>query len=294
MTVFASTPRVKTQPQAAAPALSRRLQRRSPSPAATARAGVPELAAAAGRSDPERIDHAEPTIDLAEYGLGGPIGARAALPGPERDALATEVMDLFRRTRCREVFDSLVELTRDQLLARVRSRVRFLGQGIDPHELLQDAYINIYRYPDRFDARRPGAFRAWSTTIVDNSVRRHLRKRHSGPDIRLHPVELLEQEADEPMRGPGHLAIRGEEYAQVAAAYQVFLALYMEAYGSLTERERFVMHMVEVKGARYAELAGIVGIRPEALKMVVFRARKRIARRIGSVLEPAAGAPAPH
>jgi DNA-directed RNA polymerase specialized sigma24 family protein len=56
--------------------------------------------------------------------------------------------------------------------------------------------------------------------------------------------------------------------------------MYLGAYEHLSDRERFVLHMVEVRGLRYAELAKTVGIRPEALKMVVFRARRRIAQRI--------------
>jgi RNA polymerase sigma factor (sigma-70 family) len=196
------------------------------------------------------------------------------------DALATALMDLYRRTRSGEVFDALEALTRQQLLARVRSRVRFIGGGVDPYELLQDAYVNIYRYPAKFDARRPGAFRAWSTTIVDNSVRRYLRTANSGPDIRLKPVEILAQEADEPERGPGCLAIRDEEYREVGRVFQLFLALYLQAYGTLSDRERFVLQMVEVRGLRYAELAKVVEMRAAALKMVVFRARRRIAKRI--------------
>jgi len=196
------------------------------------------------------------------------------------DALATALMDMFRRTRSREAFDTLVELTRDQLLARVRTRVRFLGPCVDPHELLQDAYINIYSYPDKFDARRPGAFRAWSTTIVDNSVRRYLRKARTGPDVRLKPVEILAQEADEAERGPDRMAIRGEEYRRNCRVFQLFLALYLQAFRDLSEREQFVLQMVEVKGLRYAQLSEVVGIRAEALKMVVFRARRRIVKRV--------------
>jgi RNA polymerase sigma factor (sigma-70 family) len=200
------------------------------------------------------------------------------------DATATALMDVFRRTRSREVFDTLVELTRDQLLARVNSRSRFLEPAVDPQELLQDVFINIYRYPDRFDASRPGAFRAWSTTIVDNSVRRYLRKARSGPDVRLKPIEILAQEADVPMRGPSEQAILIEQCQEASRTFALFLAMYLQAYRGLSERERFVLHMVEVRGLRYAELAKVVGIRPEALKMVVFRARRRIAKQIESRL----------
>mgnify|MGYP000337793664 CR=1 FL=1 len=51
-----------------------------------------------------------------------------------------------------------------------------------------------------------------------------------------------------------------------------------------SDRERFVLQMVEVRQTRYAELATVLGIRAEAIKMVVFRARKRIFDRIGQQL----------
>jgi len=45
-----------------------------------------------------------------------------------------------------------------------------------------------------------------------------------------------------------------------------------------------VLQMVEVRRMRYAELAAVLGIRPEALKMVVFRARKRLYERMAGWL----------
>ena len=213
------------------------------------------------------------------------------LAGASRDALATAVMDLFRRTGSRDVFEVLVRLCRDALRRRVRARVRFLGDRVDADELLQDAIINIYRYPDRFDACRPGAFKAWSSTIVDNAVRRHLRRTLTGPDVKLQPVELLAEEPDRIHRGPGAQAMESEAFEQVAAAYRLFLCFYLAAYQGLSERERFVLQMVETKGVRYAELALILRLRPEALKMVVFRARKRVLERVSSMLAAVATVP---
>jgi len=195
------------------------------------------------------------------------------------DQLATTLMDEFRCSRSREVFDELIALTRRQLMARVRLRARFLGHGVDPEELLQDAIINIYRYPDRFDATRPQAFRAWSSTIVDNSVRRYLRNRRTGIDLTFVPVEMLAQERDR-VADPARRVAQRELSQQMAGAFGIFLMLYLRAYESLSERERFVLHMVEVKGMRYADLGELMAIRPEALKMVVFRARRRIMRRV--------------
>jgi len=205
-------------------------------------------------------------------------------PKADLDQHATTLMDEYRRSRSREVFDELIGLTRDQLMARVRSRARFLGKGVDPEELLQDAIINIYRYPDRFDASRPGAFRAWSSTIVDNSVRRHLRNQRTGVDLTFVPVEMLAQERDRTNADPAQRVAQQEISRQMAGTFGVFLMLYLQAYESLSQRERFVLHMVEVNGMRYADLAEIMTIRPEALKMVVFRARQRIMKCVSRVV----------
>ena len=192
----------------------------------------------------------------------------------------TGLMDLYRRTGSETAFDQLAGHATGRLLRRVKARTRHLGDRVDPHEIVQDALVNICRYPAKFDASRPNAFRVWSSTIVDNAVRRHLRKPASAPEVRLQPVEILTQRADVTERSPEDSAVQRERVQELARAYGVVLQVYLAAYRSLSERERFVLHMVEVHGMRYAVLAERVGIRPEALKMVVFRARRRIMERM--------------
>lgn len=195
-------------------------------------------------------------------------------------ATATTLMDEYRRTGSAEVFEALVQFVVPQLQARVRSRLRFLGAHLDPSEVLQDTIINIYRYPDRFDPSRPGAFAAWSSTIVDNTIRRQLRRQHTGIDLALSPSEILAQHPGAHVLEPDQQAQNHEECAQTLSAFGLLLQFYLAAFHRLSERERFVLQMVEVRRMRYAELAGILGIRPEALKMVVFRARKRVFERM--------------
>ncbi|MFY9344652.1 MAG: sigma-70 family RNA polymerase sigma factor [Planctomycetota bacterium] len=200
-------------------------------------------------------------------------------------ALATSLMDLFRRTGDREVFDCLVKWAGPQLHARVRSRLRGLGAAIDAQEVLQDTFVNIYRYPDRFLASRPGAFAAWSSTIVDNAIRRQLRCRKHGVELALHSPDALQEHADAAMREPSLLAQDHEEGHAAAVAFGLVLQCYLAAFRTLTDREQFVLQMVEVRGLRYAELAGHLAVRPEALKMIVFRARKRIFERTAGLLD---------
>ena len=222
---------------------------------------------------------------LRRHGRSAPeVDAESGGP----DALATALMDLFRCTKSAEAFETLACLARDQLMRRVRSRMRCLGGRVDADELLQDALINIYRYPDRFDASRPGAFRAWSSTIVDNAVRRRLRRSQTHPDVPLLSAEFLAQEPDQRCMEPVEQAAAAEACQGVAAAFCLLLGIFLRAYESLSERERFVLQMVEVRGMRYQQVAAILSIRTEALKMVVFRARRRIHERLAAALPPCA------
>lgn len=193
-------------------------------------------------------------------------------------------MDEFRQTGSVEVFERLFRLTAGQLMRRVRRRVRFAGDHLDPQELLQDAFVNIFRYPDRFDPSRPAAFRAWSTTIVDNTVRRHLRRARGGVELSLRPMEALTQQADQHARAPEAAMIAGESQAALARAYALFLSIYLSGFQRLSQREQFALQMVEVRGMRYAQLGAALGIRAEAVKMVVFRARRRICETMSRIL----------
>jgi RNA polymerase sigma-70 factor (ECF subfamily) len=200
-------------------------------------------------------------------------------------------MDLFRRSHDSEVFEALVELRRAALLRRIRSRLRQLGAVLEAEDVLQDVLVNVYRYPDRFDGSRPGAFRAWSTTIVDNSIRRRLRRRRSGPEILLQSSEDLSREPDSRAVEPADRAADGEEAREAAAVLGLLLRAYLQAFAELNERERFVLQMVEVQGLRYAEVAEVLGVRPEALKMVVFRARRRIQDKLSVMFSRACAGP---
>ena len=130
-----------------------------------------------------------------------------------------------------------------------------------------------------------------------NAIRRQLRRSRQGLDVALSAPEVLQEQADRAVREPSLAAQDTEECAATASAFALLLQCYLQAYQSLSERERFVLQMVEVRQMRYAELALVLGIRPEALKMVVFRARKRIfdrtAELVGTVVPPPVVAMAP-
>lgn len=227
---------------------------------------------------------------LAQHG-SAPL-APDAPDEPSRDAgIATSLMDVFRATADRDVFDCLAQWVGPQLHARIRSRLRGMSAMFDAHEILQDTIVNVYRYPDRFLASRPGAFAAWSSTIVDNAIRRQLRRQRQGIDLALSAPEQLQEHADVATREPSLAAQDHEECAATAHAFALVLQCYLAAFRTLSEREQFVLQMVEVRRMRYAELAAVLAIRPEALKMIVFRARKRVFDRTAGTMAPPAPPP---
>ena len=67
--------------------------------------------------------------------------------------------------------------------------------------------------------------------------------------------------------------------------YLTYLHLYLRFYSMLSERERRALHMIEVEERSYREAADELGIRLENLKMVIFRARRKIHRSMRRVFE---------
>lgn len=224
---------------------------------------------------------------LAQLGMSA-LAADAGDEATRDSGLATSLMDLFRVTANREVFECLIDWVGPQLHARIRSRLRGLGAVFDAQEILQDTIVNVYRYPDRFLASRPGAFAAWSSTIVDNAIRRQMRRQRHGADIALSSPEALQEQADLGVREPSLVAQDHEECSATAHAYGLLLQCYLAAFRTLSDREQFVLQMVEVRSMRYAQLATVLAVRPEALKMIVFRARKRMFERTAGLFESAA------
>ncbi len=201
-----------------------------------------------------------------------------------RDAVSTRLMEVFKRERGRGCFGLLYELNGQHLLVQVVGRLRRYGSKADPRDVLQEVFFNVYRYPHRFDSTREDAFRVWSAMIVRNTVLKHLRSQGRGGRAEVPFEDLPEQpnaEAPSPLGG----AIENESRRECARVYATYLQLYLEFYGRLSERERRALHLVEVEERSYRQAAAELGIKLENLKMVIFRARRKIHRSMRRVFE---------
>ncbi len=201
-----------------------------------------------------------------------------------RDAVSTRLMELYRRCASRACFGLLYELNSHHLLQQVTSRLRRYQSKADPGDVLQEVFFNIYRYPHRFNCEREDAFRVWTATIVRNTVLKHLRSlgRSGRAEVAFEDVpEVPEVVASSPLRG----VIEQESARECHRVYLTYLHLYLRFYSMLSERERRAIHLVEVEGCSYREAASELGIKLENLKMVIFRARRKIHRSMRRVFD---------
>jgi RNA polymerase sigma factor (sigma-70 family) len=198
-------------------------------------------------------------------------------PEEQENRIATGLMALYRDTREESSFDALYTLARPAVLVWIRGLVgRELGH-VDPHEVLQDTFVNVYRYPGAFREDHQGSFRVWVRTIAGNAVRRALVLRS-----RSTVQELPDEASDvaDAARGPVQSILDEEQERSLRSAWILLLWLYAQAYRELSQRDRNTLHLVEVEGLSYREAGRRLAVGRSNMKMIVFRSRRRIVRRM--------------
>ena len=201
-----------------------------------------------------------------------------------RDLISTRLMEVFRLHQSRAAFSCLYELNAAHLYQQVAARLRRYRCRADALDVLQEVFFNIYRYPHRFNCERDDAFRVWTATIVRNTVLKYLRSlsRSGRGEVALDELsEPKDARAAEPIRG----VIDDESALECTRVYLNYLYLYLRFYRMLSEREQRAIQMVEVEGLSYRTAAQALGIKLENLKMVIFRARRKIHRSMRRVFE---------
>jgi len=210
---------------------------------------------------------------------------RSARPVDEFDATATALMARYRDSRAPGDFEELYRATFDSVMIWVRSLLRQGPAHLEAHELVQDTFVNVYRYPGSFRDEHDGSFRVWVRTIAGNVVRRARgklpREGHAElPEGGLEPADSR--------CGPAVQADLLESGARLGAAWPLLLAAYHNAWSSLSPRDREALHLVEVTGLSYADASELLGVRASNMKMIVFRARQRLYARLRGLFAPAA------
>lgn len=228
----------------------------------------------------ERTGHAG-LLRLAD-GLPPHEGAPFDSLQERADWVSTTLMDVYKRTGDATAFSLLFECNQAAFLVAVQGHLRRAHSHVDAADVLQEAFLNIYRYPHRFLPDRADAFRNWGHRIVRNTALKFLRG--EGKLSRQQSLDDEFQCEDMRARSPLRAASEHEGAEIVDHAYLLYLSLYLLHFGRLSPREQRALTMVEVEGRHYRDAAAELGIRLENLKMVVFRGRQKIFRGMGETL----------
>ena len=162
------------------------------------------------------------------------------------------------------------------LIRKHQGRVFAVAGGIlhsreDVEDIAQQAFLKAYFSIKRFDQR--AAFSTWLYKITVNECWDLLRKRKVRP--LMYEADLSEEQAHTYQSREAGGENARDVSQQLEAREQV-----EEWLDCLEEKDRTMLVLKEVQGFTVEEIAGIMGLNGNTVKVRLFRARQRVAERI--------------
>ncbi|MBI2214552.1 MAG: RNA polymerase sigma factor [Acidobacteria bacterium] len=180
-------------------------------------------------------------------GFGAVLPAAASIEGSE---------PLDRRTMDESAFEAFHRRTARLLWSRL---YRLTGNAAKADDVSQKAYIQFIRTAD--------------ATRSEPELRAYLYKLATR-------IAVDEWRSEERERAPRWLP-----FAATRSAHDdtVVRSGVEKALGGLSVRDRAILWMAYVDGANHQEIAAAVGVGPASVKVILFRARKRMAEALSSL-----------
>ncbi|MYT20778.1 sigma-70 family RNA polymerase sigma factor [Streptomyces sp. SID7760] len=136
---------------------------------------------------------------------------------------------------------------------------RFMGSRAEAEDAVQDGFISAWRSLPEY--RGEAGFGTWLHRIVTNRCLNLLRARRPASDLDT----VTEPAAPEHQSSPARAAESSAAVRDLA-----------QAMGALSAEQRICWVLREIEGQPYETIAEAVGIRPEAVRARVFRARRML------------------
>jgi RNA polymerase sigma-70 factor (ECF subfamily) len=164
----------------------------------------------------------------------------------------------------------------ETLVMRHQNRVFAVAGGIlrnreDVEDIAQQVFLKAYFSIKRFDQR--AAFSTWLYKITVNECWDLLRKRKVRPLV--FEAELSQEQTQAYQASSEQSDGRPDTSEQLAARQQV-----EELMSCLDERDRTMLVLKEVQGFSVEEIAEIMEINANTVKVRLFRARQKITERV--------------
>ena len=203
-------------------------------------------------------------LDAPSPAKSGPVKS-----GKSRAALAVEAADdreLVRRAQ-REDKEAFEELIR-----RHQQRVFAVAGGIlkrreDVEDIAQQVFVKAYFSLKRFDQR--AALSTWLYKITVNECWDMLRKKKVRPLV--YEADLSEEQARQVISS----AEKGKEHPDISERLELRQRVDRLLEG-LDERDRLMLILKEVEGFSIEEIAEVLDLNANTVKVRLFRARRRV------------------
>jgi len=165
----------------------------------------------------------------------------------------------------------------EELIRRHSNRVFAVASGIlhrreDVEDISQQVFVKAYFSLKRFDQR--AAFSTWLYKITVNECWDLLRKRKVRPLV--YEADLSEEQAKQIAASDQGAPDRPDVSECLEARQQVEMLL-----EGLDERDRVMLILKEVEGFAIEEIAEVLDLNSNTVKVRLFRARKKIISRFG-------------
>jgi RNA polymerase sigma-70 factor, ECF subfamily len=201
-------------------------------------------------------------------GAAGPTGTRAAATPARSGAYDRE---LVRRAQANDK-DAYEELIR-----RHQQRVFAVASGIlrrheDIEDIAQQVFIKAYFSLKRFDGR--AAFSTWLYRITLNECWDLLRKKKVRP--LLYESDLSEEQAQRVATAESSEGAGPDIRQRLETRQQVDRLL-----ADLDERDKLMLILKEVEGFSIEEIAEVLELNANTVKVRLFRARQRVVKAAG-------------
>jgi RNA polymerase sigma-70 factor (ECF subfamily) len=202
--------------------------------------------------------------------LEPPAGSAGARPSAAKAASAVDDRELVRRAQ-REDQEAFEELIR-----RHQHRVFAVAGGIlrrreDVEDIAQQVFVKAYFSLKRFDQR--AAFSTWLYKITVNECWDLLRKKKVRPLV--YESDLSEEQAKQVIAAEGKDSGGPDISDRLEARQRVERLL-----EGLDERDRLMLILKEVEGFAVEEIAQVLDLNANTVKVRLFRARRRIVNKV--------------
>ena len=173
-----------------------------------------------------------------------------------------------------EAFNEIIRAYRKRILGTV---YRTISRGDDGEDVGQEVFVRLYDSLQQL--RTPQVFEPWLYRLTINACYDYLRRKRREIDVRM--ADLSEQQVvavDAALSGKKAL----EESEREGARELLEILL-----GRVSDDDRILLTLKEIEGLSLRELSEVYKVNTNALKVRLFRARKRALKAYDALTEEA-------